>query len=264
MASEKKQLQDTGDLPPAEDRIYVDNSNISELKSTCDDAVERILTRSSPSASLAPASGATPTNGASSPVSASSPSSSTSSLPRAPTDSSEPFPPFKASHFHTDLRLALGYTAAVVMIGTSVWSYFVEKEWEKNKWPCAVAVVIYIVLSGVQTADAYMQGHTIFIGKRKMLAKRIETERLVIASPPLPKPVTAATPSADGKRWTTPPVYSLHVDYTRKSNGGKSLLREAKEKVELGHMGEWFTEEGEFVESIFQARLLAGLEKAFG
>lgn len=52
MASEKKQLQDTGDLPPAEDRIYVDNSNISELKSTCDDAVERVRLTSAHSGSL--------------------------------------------------------------------------------------------------------------------------------------------------------------------------------------------------------------------
>lgn len=98
-----------------------------------------------------------------------------------------------------------------------------------------------------------------------MLAKRIETERLTIASPALPKPVTSPTPSADGKRWTTPPVYALTIDYTRKSNGGKSLLREARgKKVELGHMGEWFTEEGEFCEEVFEQRLIAGLEKAFG
>lgn len=27
---------------PQQDRIYVDNSNLGELKSTCDDAVERV------------------------------------------------------------------------------------------------------------------------------------------------------------------------------------------------------------------------------
>lgn len=29
-------------------------------------------------------------------------------------------------------------------------------------------------------------------------------------------------------------------------------------------VGEWFTEEGEFVEDIFEQRLLSGLQKAFG
>lgn len=102
----------------------------------------QILTRTSMSASLAPA----PSNdgsGASSPAMATSPNSSTASLPRIPTDaSSQPFPPFKASHFHTDLRLTLGFLASAVMIGTSAWAYLVEKEWEKNKMPCTIAVAV--------------------------------------------------------------------------------------------------------------------------
>lgn len=31
----------------------------------------------------------------------------------------------------------------------------------------------YIALSGIQAVDSYRQGQTIFIGKRKMLAKRV-------------------------------------------------------------------------------------------
>ena len=31
----------------------------------------------------------------------------------------------------------------------------------------------YIALSSIQAVDSYRQGHTIFIGKRKMLAKRV-------------------------------------------------------------------------------------------
>lgn len=86
---------------------------------------------------------------------------------------------------------------------------------------------------------------------------------MVIASPPIPKAQTSPTPAADGKRWTTPPVYSLDIDYTRKTNNGKSLLRQARKSIVLGHMGEWFTREGEFVESIFEKKLIAGLEEAF-
>ncbi|PWN34129.1 uncharacterized protein FA14DRAFT_173843 [Meira miltonrushii] len=250
-----------------EERIYVDNSSLLELKTACDEAVERILTRTSMSSSLAPAPGLSPSgSGASSPTSPTSPSSSTASLLRVPADAStEPFPPFKASHFHTDFRLAIGFIGSAIMIGTSVWSYFIEKEWQKNKHACGIAVVIYAVLMIIAGIDSYYTASTIFVGKRKMLAKRIETERLTIASPALPKPITAKTASADGKKWTTPPVYTLTIDYTRKSNGGKSLLREAKnKKVELGHLGEWFTEEGEFCEDIFEQRLISGLEKAFG
>lgn len=33
---------DSATLPPKEDRIYVDNSNLSDLKLTCDEAVERV------------------------------------------------------------------------------------------------------------------------------------------------------------------------------------------------------------------------------
>lgn len=142
--------------------------------------------------SLAPAPKISPTtSGASSPSSPTSPSSSTLSLPRHPLDTSQPFPPFKASHFHTDLRLVLGFVASAVMIGTSAWAYLIEKDWEKNKYPCGIAVVMYVariltiisdadltgrsylILSGISSFDSYRQGHTIFIGKRKMLAKRV-------------------------------------------------------------------------------------------
>lgn len=94
--------------------------------------------------SLAPAPRSSPsTSGASSPSSPTSPSSSTTSLPRHPTDAdSQPFPPFKASHFHTDLRLALGFVGAAIMIGTSIWAYLIEKEWDNNKRPCGIAVIV--------------------------------------------------------------------------------------------------------------------------
>ncbi|PWN47945.1 hypothetical protein IE53DRAFT_389892 [Violaceomyces palustris] len=234
--------------PPASsetDRYYVDNSNASELKLTCDEAVERILTRET----------IVEADSDSKPTSTSSPSPSI-------------FPPFKASHFHTDLRLVLGFTASAVMIGVCVWSYFVEKDWEKNKKPCGIAVVIYVVLSAIQTLDSYMQGSKIFEGKRKTVSKRIETERLSISSPSLPKavikPPAGGTLAKGEKPTLIPPAYTLKIDYTRKSNNGKSLLGKKKTSITLGHMGEWFTEEGEFIESIFEQRLISNLEKAFG
>lgn len=65
----------------------------------------------------------------------------------------------------------------------------------------------------------------------------------------------------NGKKIITPPVYSLKVDYTRTSNGGKSLIRRAQDTVKVGHFGEWFTEEGEFVEELFEERLIGALNE---
>lgn len=225
-------------------------------------------------------------------------------LSRHPQDGSsaksQGFAPFKVSHFHTDLRLVLGYTASVIMIGTSIWAYFIEKEWNRNKQVCAIAVVAYIILSAVQMADSYLQGNTIFTGTRKMLSNRIETEHLTIASPPLPKATKKGSKAPNGNPILTPPAYTLQFEYTRKSNKGKSLLGRKSDSLPLGHLGkhsstftillqdiaafrshtvlallctlvalpsrtgEWFTEEGEFVEDIFEQRLLSGLHKAFG
>ncbi|SJX66393.1 uncharacterized protein SRS1_16715 [Sporisorium reilianum f. sp. reilianum] len=215
------------------DRIVVDNSNLTELKATCDEAVERILSRRAETNDGSPAK-------------------------------AQGFTPFKVSHLHTDLRLALGFTASAIMIGTSIWAYFVEKEWKRNKQACAIAVVVYTILSAMQMIDSYLQGNTIFTGSRKTLSNRIETEHLTISSPPLPKAVKKAAKAADGKPILTPPAYTLQFTYTRKSSKGQSLVAKKSESLTLGHLGEWFTEEGEFVESIFEQRLLSGLEKAFG
>lgn len=298
-----------GPLPAKEDRIYVDNSSLQELKATCDEAVERvsiaggrrlhcrthtdialallpscvqILTR--PSGHLAPAPSAS--------SAIQSPSSSSADLSTAPSsvanghaDAPE-FPPFKASHLHTDLRLALGFTASFIVIGACLWAYFIEKNWQKSKGWTGVAVAAYAVLSALQALDAYWQGDRIFTGKRKMLSKRIETEVLTISSPSLPKPTVEKT--SEGQKWIVPPRYSLQVEYTRRSNGGKSLLRRVKQSLDMGHLGmsygrreldredtsltlhprvdcsgEWFTEEGEFVEAIFERKLISGLEKSW-
>ncbi|TKY87556.1 hypothetical protein EX895_003570 [Sporisorium graminicola] len=214
------------------DRIVVDNSNLTELKATCDEAVERILSRRSEAEGSAA--------------------------------KAQAFAPFKVSHIHADLRLVLGFTASAIMIGTSIWAYFVEKEWKRNKQACAIAVVVYTILSGIQLLDSYLQGNTIFTGSRRTLSNRIEAEHLTISSPPLPKAAKKDITAANGKPILTPPAYTLQFVYTRKSNKGKSLLARKSESLPLGHLGEWFTEEGEFVESIFEQRLLSGLQKAFG
>ncbi|CAO1634723.1 unnamed protein product [Parajaminaea phylloscopi] len=236
-----------GPLPAQEDRIFVDNSNLAELKLTCDEAVQRILTRSTKALPRAALAGLEADKSPDS-----EPSSSTV----------EESAPFKASHFHEDLRLALGYAASAAIIGVSAWAYLVEKDWGKNKGLTAIAVVAYLFLSAAQAVDAYLQGDRIFYGKRKMLSKRIETELLSVSSPSLPKPTQSSDPDAStGKRLIVPPTYTLDIDYTRRSNGGKSLLQRSSGKAQLGSLGEWFTADGEFVEAIFERRLLDSLQK---
>ena len=71
----------------------------------------------------------------------------------------------------------------------------------------------YLLLSGVQTLYAYfVEGETIYMGKRKTLSKRIETERIIVSSRTIP-----SQPSQ-------PPRYAVTVNYVRSANGGKSLL----------------------------------------
>lgn len=140
-----------------------------------------------------------------------------------------------------------------------------EKDWQKNKRATGLAVIAYVLLSSAQALDAYLQGDRIFVGKRKMLSNRIETEALIISSPSLPKAtLSAGKDSATGRKWITPPVYTLEIEYARRSNGGKSLLRRSREKTALGHLGEWFTQDGEFIEPIFEKRLVEALQKAWG
>lgn len=190
------------------DRIVVDNSNLTELKATCDEAVERILSRR-PEADASSSSSANASG----------------------------FAPFEVSHFHTDLRLVLGFTASAIMIGTSIWAYFVEKEWKRNKQACAIAVVIYILLSGIQMADSYLQANNIFTGTRQKASDRVVTERLTIASAPLPKATKNQSKTIDGKPILTPPAYTLQIDYTSKSNKSQSLLAQRKTSLPLGHLG---------------------------
>ncbi|PWN44346.1 hypothetical protein IE81DRAFT_321503 [Ceraceosorus guamensis] len=199
-------------------RIYIDNSNSTELKLTCDEAVERILTSNS-------------TN------------------------------PWRASHLLVDIRLVLGFIASIEMIGVSAWAWKIVPEWNENKGLTAVAVAVYMVLSGIQTALAYLEGDTIFRGAQSSSdasssATSSSQKKLRISSGALPKAQTDKEASKeDGRKWTTPPVYELELEWS-----GAKVRKSGKEKINLGHMGEWFTQEGEFVEDIFSKKLLAAID----
>ncbi|KDN41856.1 hypothetical protein K437DRAFT_258079 [Tilletiaria anomala UBC 951] len=239
-----------------EDTIIVDTSNLSELKATCDDAVERILTR-------APE------------VVGAGPSRSGFS------------PPFTASHVHTDVRLALGFTGSIIMIACAAWSYLVEPEWSVNKGPTLYCVALFAILSGLQMLSSHLQGDTIVLCKRRTTTNGIvQTETLRVRSAPtLPKPklynagsaeartarllpgtsITSDSATAKTARPVCiPPVYALSFSYTQTSNGGKTLVKQSdsgNESIPLGHFGEWFTQNGDFREEIFEERLRGALAK---
>ncbi|KAK2461162.1 hypothetical protein APHAL10511_006689 [Amanita phalloides] len=124
---------------------------------------------------------------------------------------------FKQIHLHTDVRLALGWLSVLVASGTALYGYKVE--FEKSKSVVWVGVILYIVLTTLQTVYAYfVQKDTIFVGKRKTFSKRIITERVTIDSRTIPAKKSSSSLKA------SPPAYSLSLAYHRSTSGGKSLL----------------------------------------
>lgn len=85
------------------------------------------------------------------------------------------------------------------------------------------------------------------MGRRKTLAKRIETERITLSSSTLPSTASSSllpflsSPSA--AKAGTSPKYSLRVTYVRSSNGGKSLLGRAQGQDSRPYE-DFFDEEG--------------------
>lgn len=78
----------------------------------------------------------------------------------------------------------------------------------------------YVVLTTLQTLYAYfVEGHVIFVGRRKTFSKRIITERITISSRTIP----VSSPSLR-KSSSNAPSYSLNITYLQSTSSGKSLL----------------------------------------
>lgn len=199
---------------------------------------------------------------------------------------------FQANHIQTDVRLALGFASSFAIIGVSVWSYFIETDWSKNKTLTLYCVLFYALASGLQALSSYVQGTAIFDGTRT--TPEGSAERLIISSAKeLPKPTllpgtsaearttrlipgTSLTNSTGDRPVCVPPAYALSFDYTKTSSSGQSVKKSSgsgkdafsktavtkagkqeaqTNAISLGHLGEWFTEEGEFRQDIFEERL---------
>ncbi|KAI0631318.1 microsomal signal peptidase 25 kDa subunit-domain-containing protein [Trametes polyzona] len=126
---------------------------------------------------------------------------------------------FKQIHTHTDVRLALGWLSVLVAGATGLYGWRVP--FEQSKPAVWVGVIVYVVLTVLQTLYAYfVEGDIVFVGKRKTFDKRIVTERITITS--------RTTPSTP----TSPPAYALGLAYVRSAAGGKTLLGKGRASEE--------------------------------
>ncbi|KAF8498855.1 microsomal signal peptidase 25 kDa subunit-domain-containing protein [Gautieria morchelliformis] len=145
---------------------------------------------------------------------------------------------FKTIHQHTDVRLALGWAGVFVATGTALYGWKVE--FERSKPIVWAGMILYIILTSVQTLYAYfVEGDIVYAGKRKTFAKRIETERITIES--------RTQPSTS----TSPPKYELSLAYVRSSNSGKALLHRGKGHDVRGY-NYFFDEEGTLDQDVFE------------
>ncbi|KAF8348521.1 microsomal signal peptidase 25 kDa subunit-domain-containing protein [Amanita rubescens] len=144
---------------------------------------------------------------------------------------------FKQIHLHTDVRLALGWLSVLVAAGTALYGY--KFDFEKSKPVVWVGVIIYVLLTTLQTVYAhFVEKETVFVGKRKTFSKRIITERLTIDARTIPAK-RATSPSSE----STPPAYSLTLTYHRSTSGGKSLLARGKTRGSTSYT-EFFDDKG--------------------
>ncbi|KAH8110049.1 microsomal signal peptidase 25 kDa subunit-domain-containing protein [Phellopilus nigrolimitatus] len=138
---------------------------------------------------------------------------------------------FQENHQHTDVKLALGWASVLVAGGTALYGW--KAEFEVAKPLVWAGVILYVILTAASTLYSFfVEKNTVYVGRRKTLAKRIETERITVASRTLPAVAARVAPR-----------YHVSVSYMRSSNGGKSLLGRGQSNEERAYT-EFFDEEG--------------------
>jgi len=153
---------------------------------------------------------------------------------------------FKQIYQHTDVRLALGWLSVFIAVGTALYGYKVE--FEKSKPVVTIGLVLYMVLTTLQTLYAYfIEGNTIFVGKRKTLSNRIITERIELDSATIP----SSKLSKEVASPTNAPSYQLTVSYMRYTNAGKSLLAKGRTNAAQSY-GIFFDENGTMDQEAFE------------
>ncbi|KAG2036061.1 microsomal signal peptidase 25 kDa subunit-domain-containing protein [Suillus americanus] len=154
---------------------------------------------------------------------------------------------FKQIHLHTDVRLILGWAGVFTAAATGLYGW--KTDFEKSKPGVWVGFILYLVLTSLQTLYSYfVEGDTIFVGRRKTLSKRIITERITISSRTLPVPSSELSfkPSP-----TNSPSYSLSINYVQSTSAGKSLLAKGRTH-EAKQYSAFFDEKGVMAQEVFE------------
>lgn len=166
---------------------------------------------------------------------------------------------FKQIHLHTDVRLALGWLSVFVAAGTAFYGY--KFDFETSKPVVTIGICIYIALTTLATLYAYfVEGDTVFVGKRKTFSKRIITERISISSSTLP-PSSSPSNSSTSTDVSNAPSYTISLHYIRSTNKGKSLLGKGRVK-NSAHYTRFFDDQGVMDQEIFEkwvAELVEGV-----
>jgi len=130
----------------------------------------------------------------------------------------------RQSHFYTDVRLALGFTAVIISAINFAFDY--KLGFEKTKYWTAAAVVVYFVLNGAFTYWMWaVEKDIIFTGEWK-------NQKITISS----------------KTKKNDPTYYLAVRNTWTSS---NTQQDTEAAIEAPFM-QWFTADGYFVAKPFQ------------
>src|SRR4051794_37409500 len=97
----------------------------------------------------------------------------------------------------------------------------------------------------------YIEGHTIYVGKRKSLSKRVSglfdgkssTSPDQLLSSQIETEVLRISARTIPSTSSTPPLYKLAISYRRSSNNNKSLIRKCRETAQVSY-GELVDEKG--------------------
>jgi len=154
---------------------------------------------------------------------------------------------FKQIHWHTDVRLGLGWLSVFVAAGTALYGYKIE--FEQSKFVVSIGLIVYISLTVLQTLYAYfIEGNTVFEGKRKSFSKRIISESIHLSSSTIPP---RAASSSGTSSPLNAPSYELSMTYIRSTNAGKSLLAKGRTKAFKAYSA-FFDEQGVMDQAIFE------------
>ncbi|KAL1297680.1 hypothetical protein AAFC00_006232 [Neodothiora populina] len=140
-------------------------------------------------------------------------------------------PSVRQSHFHTDVKLALGYSAVIIAAVTFAYDY--KLGFDATKHWTAITVAAYFILNGVFTYWIWaVEKGTVFTGdwKGRKLSIISRTEKL-------------------------DPTYRLKITYSKAASSVSQT-----EQIEINApFTQWFTADGFFVAKPFQQWLASSV-----